>query len=134
MIAENEAEFSRQYWNMMLNVTLKERAERVSAKAKKCGKKNISKRYKLGDKFQDIYFSKREAECAAYMIRGKRSCDIAEILGLSSKTVESYIVNMREKLRSKNKYELMGKVWESDFPKFAKLIIQNNELTRRPPR
>jgi len=61
-------------------------------------------RYDLGEKFASVYFTQREAECMALMLRNKKNDDVAEILGLSPRTVEYYLERMREKLGANTKF------------------------------
>jgi DNA-binding CsgD family transcriptional regulator len=67
------------------------------------------KMYSLGPRFEDIYFSKREAECMVYLF----AMEIAKKLGLSRRTIEFYIKNMKKKLDCQNKDELITLVENS---------------------
>jgi DNA-binding CsgD family transcriptional regulator len=80
-------------------------------------------RYELGDKFPDVYFTQREAECMALMMRGKKHDDVAGILGLSPRTVEYYIERMREKLGANTKFDLIDMVQTSDFPQYVDDLV-----------
>lgn len=51
--------------------------------------------------------SKRELECAALLLRGNTCKSIARILSISHRTVEEYVSNLRKKLNSKNRAELI---------------------------
>lgn len=57
----------------------------------------------------NIYFSKRELECLSGIVRGKSSKFIAGELGLSPRTVEHYIDNIKNKANCHSKYELIFK-------------------------
>jgi DNA-binding CsgD family transcriptional regulator len=88
-------------------------------------------RYKLGDKFPGIYFTQREAETMALVMRGKKGDDIADILGLSPRTIEYYLERMREKLEADTKFELIDVVLTSDFPKFKDIILEKIKSTQK---
>lgn len=84
-------------------------------------KKQLSKRrlpaYGLGAKYSSIYFTKREAECMVWFLRGKTVKGVAEILKLSSRTVEYYLKNMKNKIGCRTKFELVDLVHASEFIK-----------------
>ena len=73
--------------------------------------------YKLGNKFKNIHFSKREAECMSLLLRGRSIKGVAKKLAISHRTVEFYVRNMKRKLNCKTKYELIDLVIDSDFLK-----------------
>jgi DNA-binding CsgD family transcriptional regulator len=73
--------------------------------------------YSLGEKYGTIYFTRREAECMVWMLKGKTINSIAEQLSLSPRTVEFYVKNMKAKLGCKTKYELVDLVYGSEFIK-----------------
>lgn len=52
--------------------------------------------------------SQREAECLAWVSRGKSSSDIGAILGLSPRTVDSYIEKTCAKLRVRTRIEAVA--------------------------
>lgn len=52
-------------------------------------------------------FSKREAECLKYLLRGKSAKEIARTLDLSPRTVETYIVNIKQKTGNKRKSQII---------------------------
>ncbi|KTC75998.1 response regulator FixJ [Legionella birminghamensis] len=55
-------------------------------------------------------FSKRELECAFALLNGMRVKEIARMLGLSVRTIESYIQNMKNKLGCSSQIELVLKL------------------------
>ncbi len=71
--------------------------------------------YRLGEKFKNIHFSKREAECMVHLLKGKSVRGVAKLLGLSPRTVEFYVVNMKNKVNCRTKFELVELVMDSDF-------------------
>ena len=68
----------------------------------------ITKKYKK--------FSKRETECAYYLVRGMTYKEIGNILNISTKTVEYNIDNMKTKLDCYKKSQLVSKILEEYFP------------------
>lgn len=52
--------------------------------------------------------SRREAECLAWVSRGKSSSDIGAILGLSPRTVDSYLEKVCAKLRVRTRIEAVA--------------------------
>lgn len=87
----------------------------------------MNNRYELGDKFPGVYFTQREAELMALMMRGKKNDDIAKILKLSPRTVEYYLELMRDKLGAKTKFELIDMIQTSDFTQYVDEIIKKIE-------
>lgn len=55
---------------------------------------------------EEVYLTKRQAECAVYSLNGLTSKQIGKLLNLSYRTVESYIDNVKEKLGANSKEEL----------------------------
>lgn len=53
--------------------------------------------------------SKREQECLGLYLKGETAKSIGEILDISNRTVESYLVNIKCKLNCENKTELIKK-------------------------
>ncbi len=80
-------------------------------------KKRERKMYFLGEKYKGIYFTQREAECLVHLLKGATIVSAAASLGLSPRTVEFYVKNMKLKLNCATKAELLEKVRETDFLK-----------------
>ena len=78
-------------------------------------KERVLAAYSLGDKYGAIYFTKREAECMVLLLKGKTINSVASLLRLSPRTVEYYIKNMKAKLGCRTKFELIDKVYASEF-------------------
>lgn len=62
----------------------------------------------------NLYLTKREAECAFHMLDGATAKEIAKILDLSFRTIETYIIKMREKFQCSSKDELIDLLIESN--------------------
>ena len=69
---------------------------------------NKFKTYTVGAaKFSEIKLSEKEHECLFYLIRGKSCKKIGKILGLSFRTIEDYLVNLKIKFNCNSKGELI---------------------------
>jgi len=75
--------------------------------------------YPLGKPFEEISFTRREAECMVYVLRKMTNNEVADRLGLSARTVEFYVRNMRYKLDAMSKVHLIELVAQSEFLKFV---------------
>ena len=73
------------------------------------------RKYDLGDGFSGAYFTYREGECMAQFLRGQTIKATAEVLGLSPRTIEYYLKNMKAKCGCRTKSELIHKVAASNF-------------------
>ena len=76
-------------------------------------------RYSLGTKYGDVYFTRREAECMVWLLKGNTIMNIATILNLSPRTVEYYMRHMKAKIGCRTKFELIDLVRASDFTKYV---------------
>lgn len=65
------------------------------------------KNYYLSEPFHHIYFTQREAECLKLLAMGHTNRIVSIKLGLSERTVEFYIRNMREKTGTHSKQTLL---------------------------
>lgn len=70
-------------------------------------------RYKLLLLATKYNLSQREAQCLDLITQNKLNKQIAYQLGLSARTIELYIINLRKKLACKNKLELLIKLYKS---------------------
>lgn len=57
-----------------------------------------------------VGLSPREMQIIQLLVRGKMAKQIAPTLGLSTRTIEHYIVNIRKKFNSPNKSDLIDKI------------------------
>lgn len=89
----------------------------TKARKNKLPEKRVLAVYKLGAKYGDMYFTKREAECMVWLLRGKTINSVAAILELSPRTVEYYLKNMKTKVGCRTKFELIDLVYASEFAK-----------------
>ncbi len=63
----------------------------------------------------NLYLTKREAECAAYMIDGATAKQIAKIMQISFRTVETHFRQIKQKLACSTKEELRKFLIESNI-------------------
>lgn len=77
-------------------------------------KKEVS-HYSLGGTFEGLYFTEREAQCMYLIIKNYTNEKVAERLGLSARTVEFYIKNMRIKTGCVSKSHLIKSILKTDF-------------------
>lgn len=89
--------------------------KKVKAPTNEEGKKITYKSYAIGNSHPGVCFTKREAECMVWMLRGKTINGVAEKLKLSPRTVEFYLKNMKIKLSCRTKSDLIGAIHASDF-------------------
>jgi len=61
-------------------------------------------------KLKEIGFSKRERECFLYLLKGFTYKEIGEALGLSDRTIEVYVKNMRIKVGASSRKDLVEKI------------------------
>lgn len=59
--------------------------------------------------------TKRQSECLYHLVRGLTAKQIAKVLGLSNRTVEFYLENLKEKFNCSNKSDLITKAFEMGF-------------------
>jgi len=79
--------------------------------------KKQSYMYYLGETYPGVYFTRREVECLLYLLEGHTIVGTAELLGLSPRTVEFYVKNMRMKTGAQTKLFLLEKMRKIEFKK-----------------
>ena len=83
-----------------------------------------AKQYYLGGVYAGIYFTRREAECLYYLLRGMTIAATAIQLELSPRTVEFYVKNMKRKLQVKTKFDLMECLHAINFLRVLEAEVQ----------
>lgn len=63
----------------------------------------------------DLALSKRQRQCLYHILRGKSVVKTAKMLGLSPKTVESYIKTIKMKMQCHNKAQLIERSIEQGY-------------------
>lgn len=116
------------YWDKVLeevknrNENSKSRLTNINCAAKekrKYVRKDLSSLRKqkadVLEKKQEVQFSRREADCLVHFLHGKTANETGLALGLSRRTVEFYVKNMRQKVGCRTKAELISIVKDGDF-------------------
>lgn len=75
----------------------------------------IPKKYYLGSKYPEIYFTERETRCLECCVAGMTQQEIAETLNLSEQTIGFYLKNMKMKLSCTTEQQLIEKSLNSDL-------------------
>ncbi len=65
--------------------------------------------YILGNKFGEIKLSERLCDVLFYLLRGKTVKQIAILLGISHRTVDEYLEQLKARFDAQNRYELIDK-------------------------
>ncbi|HSW68979.1 MAG TPA: LuxR C-terminal-related transcriptional regulator [Gammaproteobacteria bacterium] len=63
----------------------------------------------------NVYLTKREAECAAYMLDGATAKQIGKLLSISYRTVESHLNQIKEKMNCTSKEKLIDFLLSSNI-------------------
>lgn len=64
--------------------------------------------------------SRRELQCALYLLEGKTAAEMAQVLNISPRTVEVYIIRLKKRFGSKNKVQLARHLVEAGLLELAK--------------
>lgn len=131
------------YWNDLLHQVLNKKSNQQKFSFNNIGlqydrykppresikplQRRILRIYSLGTKYGTKYFTQREAECMAWLLKGKTINRIAQTLRLSPRTVEYYVKNMKIKVGCRTKFELIDLISESDFVKAIDLVNSSTE-------
>ena len=71
--------------------------------------------YYLGDSYPELYLTKREAECMFWLIQDCTIAQTASHMGLSARTVEFYMKNLKTKLSCHTKKDLVEKILQTSL-------------------
>lgn len=77
--------------------------------------KNKRIRINLTSLYPDVYLTKREAECVHMLLKYTTRKKIAENLGISFRTVDWYLMQVKKKLGLKSNIELACAMVKIDF-------------------
>lgn len=72
-------------------------------------------RHDLSGKLEGQYLTSREAECMSLFARGHTMRTAAEEMGISIRTVESYLANVKERLEIHSKSAVITALYNSGF-------------------
>lgn len=89
--------------------------------------------YTLDNGYMDVKLPPRKSECLFFLLRGKTAKSIAQILGISSRTVESHIDKIKYRLKCSNKSQLIEKTWLSGYMNIIPEILLKNNLINGLP-
>lgn len=73
------------------------------------------KKYHLDGKLKGKYLTQRESECVSLLMQGHTMRSAAKKMNISSRTVESCLANMKERLDLSSKSELLCTLYECGF-------------------
>ena len=91
------------------NYVLASHDQRIVPSSKK------AKIYTLNPELSPLPLTTRQQECVFFLIRGKTTKQIAEILNLSARTVESYFEAIKYRLDCTHKSQIIEKAIDSGF-------------------
>lgn len=80
---------------------------------------------KIGNNHEEVFLSKREAECIFHTYQHKTIKEIAREINLSPRTVEFYLNNIRKKTHCHTKKDLMG-IYEKNKSRLLSIKGYNN--------
>ena len=75
----------------------------------------------------NIYFTPRERDCLVHLLDQKTIRETAAQVGLSNRTVEFYLNNMKNKMTVRTKKELIQKILQTDFLHRIKELERENK-------
>lgn len=110
---------ARSYWDMVLEeVTDKNKTNYLTNVKRSMKNKSISSsrhQYQLELADRCAYLTQREADCMYQLLQGETIISAGAVLGLSHRTVEYYLKNVKIKLGCRKKRELIDMVGATDF-------------------
>jgi len=71
--------------------------------------------YSISNFHQQIELSLRQEECLFYLLRGKSAKEIATLLNISCRTVETYLVHIKDKFQCRTCSELIVKAMQLGY-------------------
>ena len=98
-----------------VDVTAKKLIEQFSIRLPRQFSKSNQRRFYLKNRYQKIYLTPCEAECAFYLLQGKTAKETAKILGYAHRTIEHMIERIKHKLDVHYKSELFDALLEGRF-------------------
>ncbi len=84
--------------------------------------------YALNSTDWDVFFTKRQAECLFFLLRGKSAKVIAKILNLSHRTIEDYIEKIKMQLGCQTKSELFEKAYLKGYMSILPKSLMDSKL------
>lgn len=108
------------YWEAMVKEIEHKAQTDEQNKLPSSMKKKESKKYYVGESAPGVYFTQREVESVRELLKSHTIAGAAQELGLSPRTVEFYVKNMKMKLNCSTKADLLKKVVKTDLKDFVK--------------
>lgn len=87
----------------------------------------MSWRYYLGEPFVPIYLTARELQVFAHAALGRTMRRTGELMGLSARTIEFYLLNMKRKLCCRSKQALVVKLMHCELMRRLCACIEASE-------
>ena len=106
----NRATFDRLWGDVVASVRPKTAAEQRLSIPFSGKKDNLRRKIELTTSSYQLTLTLREAETLLLISYGNTVPETAQLLGLSTRTVELYVVNLRSKFQCKSKRELIERV------------------------
>jgi DNA-binding CsgD family transcriptional regulator len=91
------------------NIAASVKSEKYISLPKLLRENQIDRFYLVGT-CENVYLTKREAECVFHLAKGQTAKQIGKTLGLSPRTVETYLAKTKEKLKCHTVTELISKL------------------------
>ncbi len=85
--------------------------------------------YMLSEKFGNVKLSKRQSEVLFYLLRGKTVKQIAVLFGISPRTVDEYLDQLKNKFKAQNKYDLIDKAISFGYLSIIPERLFNTQLS-----
>lgn len=85
---------------------------------RKCSKRKptlVKDRFILSEPLAGIALTRREIQVLYFICRGYTNKEVADLIGLSARTAEYYINNMRKKTLTTSKLHLIQLICKTDF-------------------
>ena len=109
------AAFDRVYIGKLHESNVRRRVVRRKRSPIKETDRRLRSYFILSGSLADVYLTKREAQVLYFICHGATNRAVAEKMGLSARTTEYYIKNIRKKTSTGNKRHLIRCVVETDF-------------------
>lgn len=94
------------------------------------GKNTKPVSYTLSDSHCPLPLTEKQENCIFLLIRGKTVKEIAKILGISPRTVESHLEAVKNKLNCQNKSEIIEKAIDSGFLYYVPKSLQEKSFEK----
>ncbi|MDQ2994509.1 MAG: helix-turn-helix transcriptional regulator, partial [Pseudomonadota bacterium] len=90
-----------------------------------CTKEQLQVTYIVKDSFDDYHLTARESEIMFYLLRGKSAKEIANLINLSVRTVETHLERIKSKMHCHSKSQLIEKAWSLGLQAYLPSILLN---------